>query len=184
METKFLVFAALLLLARVSLADILPSQCRYRQICEEIVSGVDNDLIHFRQADPPCSQPNCPLAEPPRSRQHVCQRLISKHNLRAASFIGGTIIYTWDCLAALSSPQPYGPADWNKWAGKHCGTWRSDDGSVFTDNALWRAPATYSTPWDTFHLQRVVFERPGTCCDDGWNESGGSVRDRSIPFEL
>ena len=180
--TKILITAgALLLLTAVSLADILPSQCRYREICEEIVNGVSNDQIEFKQRDPPCPLLNCPLAEPPLSRLDLCYRLTSKHNAHAASFIGGTVIYAWNCLAALTSPQPYGPADWSKWAGKHCGKWRSVDGSgtvtqTFTDNALWQAPTTYSTPWDTFQLQRAVFERPGTCCDDGWNESGGGVR--------
>lgn len=176
---------ALLLLTTCTLADVLQTQCRYREICEEILNGVSNDQIEFKQRSPPCPQLNCPLAEPPISRSDLCYRLISKHNAHAASFIGGVTLYAWDCLAALNSPQPYTPTDWNKWAGRHCGTWKSVDGTgtvthTFTDNALWKAPTTYSTPWDTFHLQRVVFDRPGTCCDDGWNESGGSVSHKTV----
>ena len=112
----------------------------------------------------------------------MCQILVARHNTRAASFIGGITISELECQSALLAPQVYLPADWNRWAGRHCGTWKQlDDNGVITqtfiDNALWHpAITTYNSNFNQyFYKQNVVFDRPGTCCDDGWNESGGSV---------
>ena len=161
-----------------SLADIFPGSTRYHDICLEIINGVASNSIEFKQRYPPCPLLNCQPAET-ISRSVLCQRLVSVHNVHAASYIGGIFIYPWDCLTALASTQPYLAADWSNWAGKHCGKWWQIDGSgsVFVDNAVWHSPTTtYDiATGETFYRQDVVFDRYGTCCDDGWNESGGTV---------
>ena len=168
--------ALLLLTVSTSLADVFPLGSGYGDICQEIINGVTINSIEFKQRDPPCPQLNCPPAET-ISRATLCQRLTVVHNTYAAPYIGYTVSW-WECMAALASPQPYVAADWNKWAGKHCGKWRQIDMSgTFVDNAVWHPATVTNNPstGETFYRQNVLFDRPGVCCDDGWNESGGSV---------
>lgn len=172
-----------LLLISSSRADMYPGPNRYHDICVEIFNNVNNDNIPFKHLYPPCS--GCrPILQTRAvyTKRKICEELTIQHNSNVASYLGGVTITIAECEAAFTSPDPYGPAEWNKWAGKHCGTWKnvnSNTGAVsqvFIDNALWHPATTTYDPvrMETFHKQEVDFQSR-QCCNDGWNESGGSV---------
>ena len=176
------IFGVLLFIAS-SHADIFPGDDRYHDICVEIFNNVNNNAIDFKHLIISCS--GCtPLLQTReiQTRAEMCDKLTTQHNNHAASFLNGITITSLECQAALSNPDMYKAAEWNKWSGRHCGSWKNVDATTgavtqtFTDNALWFMATEYynTTLMETFYRQDVDFETRG-CCNDGWNESGGTV---------
>ena len=169
--------------------DQYPGQFTFYDICAEIIDDVSGNSIHFRRLQNTCKfkprpQPRLTiprlasrgcyrLVERERlSRFQLCDRLVTQHNDHNSGFIGASVSLTACTANALLNPLPYQAADWNQWAGKHCGTWYSSDGDVFPDNAIWNNAGIQGG----FHHQEVNFlGRTCVNCHDGWNESGGGV---------
>ena len=160
----------------ISKADIWPGDGGFYTICLEILNDVSGDAIRFRQ-----SFDYMDIRET-LSRFQLCDRLTTQHNTHNSVYLGGAGVTNSECVAALNSPLSYDTAEWNNWSGRHCGSWRSigEDGTVGspdTDHALWNT----AVPSGAYQRQSVTFlTRPGTCCDDGWNESGGTVSKEAI----
>lgn len=154
----------------ISKADIWPGDGGFYDICLEILDDVSGDAIRFRQ-----SFDYTDIRET-LSRFQLCNRLTTQHNTHNSVYLGGAGVTNSECVAALNSPLSYDTAEWNNWSGRHCGSWRSIGGggavgSPDTDHALWNT----AVPSGAYQRQSVTFlTRPGTCCDDGWNESGGT----------
>lgn len=167
-------------------ADIWPGDGGFYDICVEIINDVNANSIRFRELVKSCTSTwwwktctnNIQVRET-LTQATLCNRLTDQHNTNNAAYIGGASVSSSECQAALNGPALYGIPEWNNWSGRHCGTWKSTDSSgtvtnTFTDNALWNT----AVPSDgiLYVRQSVTFlTRPGTCCDDGWNESGGTV---------
>lgn len=163
----------------ISRADIYPGDGGFQAICQEIIDDVAANSIPFRQLG---SNGQLYVQET-LTRAALCRRLTAQHNAKNSFYLGGAIVSTAECVAALTAPTPYGISDWNNWAGRHCGVWKSTDqsGSVtqtFTDHALWMNAAVTSSG---FYRQNVIFvSRTQSCCVNGWNEAGGTVS-KAIP---
>ena len=201
---KCVVVGALVLsMLNLMKADIWPGQRIYDEICLEIINDAAADSIPFRKLTTCFVWWGIPIkclqVHEITSREDLCKRLIQQHNsynslslevgesavsgsgqentaseeLPTISFIDMSVTTT-ECLAAFRSPTRYGVHEWNKWSGRHCGTWWStDDDTEYTINALWSSP--FNSAKVGFLRQDVLFDRPGECCDDSWNESGGNV---------
>ena len=140
--------------------DQYPGQFKFYDICLEIINDVIANNIRFRELQ------NSQLVQREQlSRYELCDRLVTQHNTHNSGFIGASVSLT-DCSTnALLNPLPYQAADWNQWAGKHCGTWFNSDGNVFTDNANWNNAILLNG----FHHQEVnFFGRNCVNCHDGW----------------
>ena len=146
--------------------DQWPGSGGFYDICVEIIDDVNGNSIPFRELS------SNQLTERERlSRSQLCNRLTNQHNTHNSGFIAASVSQA-ACSNALLSPALYQTADWNQWAGKHCGTWYSSDGSTFPDHANWNNAGIQSG----FHHQDVnFFGRSCQTCHDGWNESGGGV---------
>ena len=164
-------------------ADIYPGDGAFQDICQEIIDDVAANAIPFRHLVTICGgwwgcTDHLQVYET-LTRQELCDRLTNQHNTNNALYLGGATVSSSECQAALLAPLFYTATEWNNWSGRHCGTWRSTDASgtvtqTFTDNALWNTAVPSSSVG--FVTQSVTFlTRPGTCCDDAWNESGGLV---------
>ena len=168
--------------------DVWPGSGGFYDICVEIINDVNGNSIPFREFQNICKlkSPNsnrlgprlsargCSrLTERERlSRFQLCNRLVTQHNTHNSGFIGASVSLGACTTNALLNPLLYQAADWNQWAGKHCGTWYSSGGDVFPDNANWNNAGIQSG----FHHQDVNFlGRTCSSCHDGWNESGGTV---------
>ena len=176
--TTFMVVA--LLLMTTTRADVWPGQAGYDAICQEIIDDTEANIIPFRRLVRSCSGwwgwrcRNKLETRETLSRLRLCNRLVQQHNTYNSAFLSGANVSSFQCLTAFSSPALYGVAQWNNWAGRHCGTWTNTAGSgAFDDEAYWNTAVP--SPNIGYHRQAVTFDRPGTCCDSGWNESGGSV---------
>ena len=168
-------------------ADDWPGGDRYYDICLEIYNAVSANNIPFRYLRRTCSWWSCryELAERERlTRYQLCDKLTNKHNTHNAGYVGTGSIFSTTCQIALANPAPYQAADWNSWAGKHCGDWYSDGGvsSGDVDNAVWYNAG----PNNQFTRQNVHFSTRTNCqnCHNGWNESGGGVSlSTSVPMQ-
>ena len=163
------------ILAAQSKADIWPGSGGFYTICQEILSDVASDAIRFRQSF------DYNQIREVLSKAQLCNRLVDQHNVHNMAYLGGAGVGYSECEDALDLNPPllYGIDEWDNWSGRHCGSWRTidDDGIVslpHTDHALWNPAAV---PFGSaFRRQSVTFlTRSGTCCDNGWNESGGTV---------
>ena len=170
------VLGTLLLVLGLSRADIYPGDGGFQDICEEIIDDVAGNAIPFRHLVTICG--GLQVYETV-TQQELCDRLTDQHNTKNAVYLDGAMVDSSECLTALSNPLFYAAAEWNNWSGRHCGTWKSTDASgtvtqTFTDHALWNTAVPSASVG--FVTQSVTFlTRPGTCCDDAWNESGGTV---------
>ena len=173
-------------------ADIWPGDDGFYDICVEIIDDVNGNSIPFRELVRSCTgwwswrRCNYLQVRETLTRATLCNRLTAQHNTKNAPYIGRASVTSLECQSALLGPAIYGIPEWNNWSGRHCGTWRSTDSSgtvtqTFTDNAFWNT----AVPSDSipFVRQSVTFlTRAGTCCDNGWNESGGTVsRTNTVP---
>ncbi|CAI8024977.1 hypothetical protein GBAR_LOCUS14471 [Geodia barretti] len=107
------------------------------------------------------------------TQRQLCDRLVIQHNTHNYDYLG--IVSSDECFGALNSPDFYSSASWNNWRGRHCGHWRSTGngvvGSPERDDALWEyAHLSYGV----YYRQNVDFFQRPPCCQDGWNESGGT----------
>ena len=113
------------------------------------------------------------------TKRAICRRLRRRHTRSNEAYLGGAGVMLRECRGAFDSPVSYGIAEWNKWYGRHCGSWRNVDtntGAVtqtFPDHSL-RSTAVPAASLG-FYRQDVTFYRPGTCCNNAWTESGGTV---------
>ena len=160
-------------------ADRWPGWTRFDDICREIIDDVVGNSIPFRELVN--NYGNCwwwtcesyLQVHETLSRSILCDRLTQLHNSVNSAYLGGASVYSYECQNALNAPALYGLSDWNNWSGRHCGTWRNTDGTgVFLDNAIWYA-ANPSSGYG-YNRQSVTF-LTRNCCNNGWNESGGTV---------
>ena len=169
-------------------ADVWPGDDTFYNICVKIAEAVSANDIPFKELRPKCSGwwifRNCnqyELVERDRlKRYQICDALTNMYNAHNAGYVGTGSIFSTTCQSALLNPAPYQAADWNSWAGNHCGDWYSDTGTgTFKsdpDNAVW-----YNAIYQANHFtrQNVHFSEATRThcqnCHDGWNESGGGV---------
>ena len=151
------IFGVLLFIAS-SHADIFPGDDRYHDICVEIFNYVNNNAIDFKHLIISCS--SCtPLLQTReiQTRAEMCDKLTTQHNNHAASFLNSITITSLECQAALSNPDMYKAAEWNKWSGRHCGSWKNVDAT--TGAVTQTLPTMLSGSWQqnttTRHLWRL-----------------------------
>ena len=168
-------------------ADVWPGRDTYDAICLEIINDAAANAIPFRRLVRTCSGwwwwetcRNRPEVHETVSRFTLCDRLVQQHNSYNQALLGVAALTVFECHNALSSPAHYGIVEWNNWSGRHCGTWTSTAGSggTFNDEAYWSTAVPAANIG--FYRQDVTFDRPGICCDDAWNESGGDVSQQSM----
>ena len=180
--------ALLLSIICLAQADQWPGDAGFDDICREIIDDVAGNAIPFRRLVRTCTgswwwRRCCYQLQVHEtiSRAELCNRLTTQHNLHTASFLGGNTVYSYQCQNALASPKLYAASDWNEWSGRHCGTWTTTTGAleVFEDEAVWSSAIS---SFFGYNRQDVYFV-DRNCCNDGWNESGGSVR-QNLPTSL
>ena len=189
-----------------------PGRSTYDAICLGIINDVGANSIPLRKLATcrfgwwGLSRRSCLEVDVTYSRENLCKRLTQQHyqyntpwqdvsttlDGDSGSGSGETttdemdreyqiIVSTAECLSAFTSPRRYGVSDWNRWSGRHCGTWwNTHDDAEITAEAYWSL--TGPAAKRGFHKQEVTFNRPGRCCDDAWNESGGNVSCHSSTY--
>ena len=166
----------------VSRADYWPGDAQFQTICRTIIDEVNANTIRRRGLG---SNGQIEVHET-LTQEQLCDRLTVQQSLKNRNFLGGSIITSDECMDAFQSPKLYRPVDWNQWRGRHCGEWQQtssyggeDVGLAERDNALWHYAGQYVKGGDVFYRQNVQFFGRHSCCEDGWNESGGSVSSSS-----
>ena len=156
-------------------ADVYPGDVEFDRICREIILKTSQDSIQFWQLKKVCKGwfSGCSYELQIReivTQAAVCKVLTLQHNTNNAKYLGGVTVSVSQCVSALKMPALYGANSWNMWAGRHCGVWTSSNSQTFVDNALWNAAQS----GNGYVRQNVRFETR-TCCNEGWNASGGKV---------
>ena len=178
---------ALFCVLSICRADVYPGPVAFQDICQEIIGDVTADAIRLREFVTNCGPSGCTISLQIRetlTQQALCERLTEQHNTHNAGHLGASMVTVTECDNAFESPLFYAPNSWNNWAGRHCGHWKNTNqcGTVtdtFTDHALWDM-TDVSGGVNGFYTQSVMFlTRPGTCCNNGWNQSGLSVSQKS-----
>ena len=168
--------AVLLCVLSTSWADYWPGDAEFQNICRTIIDEVSSNCIRRRGLG---SGGQIEVHET-LTRQQLCDRLVLQHETHNAAYLWHSSVTTDECLDVLSGePEFYTPEKWNNWRGRHCGSWQSTDGAgganvgmAERDDALWNyAQLSYGI----YYRQTVDFTRRDPCCEDGWNESGGTV---------
>ena len=166
--------ALLITVISVSKADDYPGDAGFQAICQEIIDDVTADSIPFRRL----GAGGVLIIHETPTKYALCQRLTTRHNSKNAAYLGGSMVNIPECVGAFAAPVTYGLAEWNNWAGLHCGAWRNVDEycvvtQTFTDHARWNNAVTTTSG---FYRQEVNFlSRTDPCCLNGWNEAGGTV---------
>ena len=154
-------------------ADYWPGDTEFQTICRTIIDEVNSNQIRRRGREFINRRYEIVVHETMTQRQ-LCDRLVIQHNTHNYDYLG--IVSSDECFGTLNSPDFYSSASWNNWRGRHCGHWRSTGngvvGSPERDDALWEyAHLSYGV----YYRQNVDFFQRPPCCQDGWNESGGTV---------
>lgn len=166
----------------VGSADIYPGDADFQDICQEIINIVAANSVPFQDLVTVCSGWwGCISTLHVRetlTQTAICRRLVKRHTVSNQAYLGGSKVTLSECTGAFASPVSYEIADWNKWYGRHCGSWNNVDSSTgmvsqtFIDHSLRSVAISVAN----LNRQDVTFySRPGTCCNDAWTESGGGV---------